>query len=500
MLEFVAGVAQYRLSVKVISRGAGRNAVAAAAYRAGERLHDERLDMTFDYSRRGGVEHSEIMLPGGAPERFADRHTLWNAVEAAERRDDARVAREVQISLPHELTFEQRHELVREYVQKAFVDRGMIADIAMHLPDDEGDGRNFHAHIMLTTRSVDAEGFGLKDRNWNSKELLQDWREEWAEIQNLALRQHLGAEAPQVSHLSLEEQGIDREPTMHLGPTASAIERKGERSERGDLNREIAASNASRAEWLVRRREIEDELVRRGRQFEDTPRGLAYELGKLRLTMEAERDKWAAELRAKVVPAVIRGSDVRHAVTGVARERARQAERDFERTEKRVKSIRERRMQLVSWIRNPQRMIWAKIREVHAIERARHVVADARLAVKVRDDWLRSEAGKAYIANQVHASRSAARIVENEKRTLARKIARADKRIAVVDSVRHKMQIADEMGIKTILRPVNAKHPVQALRALDRNVNAAVGAFPPEARQRAVQAVRAMTLGLSLGR
>lgn len=500
MLEFVADVAQYRLSAKVISRGAGRSAVAAAAYRAGERLHDERLDMPFDYSRRGGVEHSEIMLPVGAPERFADRHTLWNAVEASERRDDAQVAREVQISLPHELTFEQRHELVREFVQKAFVDRGMIADVAMHLPDDDGDDRNFHAHIMLTTRSVDAEGFGLKDRSWNSKELLEDWRETWAEIQNRALRQHLGDKAPQVSHLSLEEQGIDREATVHLGPTASAIERNGERSERGDLNREIGASNNWRAEWLVRRREIEDELVRRGRQFEDTPRGLAHELGKLRETMEAEREKWAAELRTKVVPEVIRGGDVRHAVTGAARERARQAEREFERVEKRVKSIRERRMRLVSWIRNPQRMIWAKIREVHAIERARHAVADARLAVKIRDDWLRSDAGKSYIANQVHASRSAARAVENEQRTLSRKIARADKRIAAVDRVQHKMRIADEIGLKTVLRPVNAKHPVQAIRALDRNVTAAVSAFPPEARQRAAEAVRLMTFGRGLTR
>ena len=114
-------MAQYRFSAQVIKRSDGRSAVAAAAYRAGERLSDERLEMPFDYRARGGVEHTEIMLPEGAPEAFADRSALWNAVEAAEGRSDARVAREVQVSLPHELSTEQRQELVREFVQSAFV-------------------------------------------------------------------------------------------------------------------------------------------------------------------------------------------------------------------------------------------------------------------------------------------------------------------------------------------------------------------------------------------
>ncbi|AGH49285.1 MobA/MobL protein [Sphingomonas sp. MM-1] len=153
-------MAQYRFSAQVISRRDGRSAVAAAAYRAGERLHDERLDMPFDYARRDGVEHSEILLPEGAPARFADRHIVWNAVEAVERRSDAQVAREVQLSLPHELTFEQRLELVRDFARTAFTDRGMIADIALHRPDRHGDERNFHAHILLTTRAIAGESFG----------------------------------------------------------------------------------------------------------------------------------------------------------------------------------------------------------------------------------------------------------------------------------------------------------------------------------------------------
>ena len=174
-------MAQYRFSAKVISRKDGRSAVAAAAYRAGERLQDERLEMSFDYRRRDGVEHTEIMLPEGVPQRLADRHTLWNEVERVEGRCDAQVAREVQLSLPHELTFEQRRELVRDFVQKAFVDRGMVADVAMHAPDKEGDERNYHAHIMLTTRSIHWDGFGKKDRSWNGKDTLQEWREQWAE-------------------------------------------------------------------------------------------------------------------------------------------------------------------------------------------------------------------------------------------------------------------------------------------------------------------------------
>ena len=149
---------------------------------------------------------------------------------------------------------------MREYVQSAFVDRGMIADVAMHTLDKDGDERNYYVHIMLTTRRIDGDSFGKKERDWNHKDTLQDWREQWAEIQNRHLRQHLGPDAPQVTHKSFADQGLDREATVHLGPIVSAIERKGERSERGDTNREIVVVNVDWVDWKSKKRELEDEF------------------------------------------------------------------------------------------------------------------------------------------------------------------------------------------------------------------------------------------------
>jgi predicted nucleic acid-binding Zn-ribbon protein len=493
-------LAQFRLSAQVISRANGRSSVAAAAYRAGERLHDERLDMLFDYERRDGVEHVEIMLPEDAPARFADRQTLWNEVEAVERRHDAQVAREVQISLPHELTFEQRQELVREFVQTAFVDRGMIADVAMHLPDKDGDERNYHAHILLTTRTVDADGFGKKERSWNHKDTLQDWREQWAEIQNRHLRQHLGPDAPQVTHKSLADQGIDREGTVHLGPTASAIERKGERSERGDTNREIAAANADRADWKSQKRAIEDELAQRAPQQPASPQGLQDEMRKLRDSMVAERAKWQTEIARMETPVVIKAHELRREIVSPARARVIEAERNLEATKARVDRISSRRMNLVSWVRNPQRMIWAKIREVHAMDRARREVARARAALKVRQQWVKGEQGQAYVLAKVDQSRAAARPLQSQQRTLERKIARVSKRIERIEKLQEKLRVAEKIGVRSLSRPITVRSPDQLVRNVDRAVMKAVGAFSPEQQKRAIEAARAMTRGLGLGR
>jgi hypothetical protein len=238
-------MAQYRFSSQIIGRRTGRSAVAAAAYRAGASLADERTGEVHDFSRRGGVLHTEIMAPDLAPDWMRDRQRLWNAVEIAERRGDAQLSREVQLSLPHELTDEQRLALVREFVGSQFVARGMIADVAIHAPGREGDDRNHHAHIMLTMRELTGEGFGNKARGWNSPELLQEWREEWANQQNRALERY--GHPTRVDHLSLEVQGIDREPQRHLGAHAHQMEQQGKPSRIGDENRAIDTRNADRA-------------------------------------------------------------------------------------------------------------------------------------------------------------------------------------------------------------------------------------------------------------
>ena len=200
-------MAIYHLRATMISRSAGRSATAAAAYRVGERIEDHRTGLTFDYRARGGVDHVETLAPANAPAWVQDRAALWNAVEAAETRKNSQVAREIRVALPAELGHGQRVELVREFCQREFVARGMVADIALHAPGREGDDRNHHAHILLTTREIGPEGFGAKNRDWNAVEMLEGWREAWARDSNRALEQCGHDE--RIDHRTLEAQRIE---------------------------------------------------------------------------------------------------------------------------------------------------------------------------------------------------------------------------------------------------------------------------------------------------
>jgi len=260
-------VAIYHLSIKIISRGkGGKSAVAAAAYRAAEKIHNEYDGMTHDYTRKGGVVHTEILLPENAPAEYADRAVLWNAVEKIEKAKNAQLAREIEIALPVELTREQNISLVREYVNRHFVAAGMCADFAIH---DKKDG-NPHAHIMLTMRPFEQGGeWGAKQKkeyildpqgnkiydpkkrqykcksipatDWNDQSRAEEWRAGWAELCNQFLER--GNHAERIDHRSYERQGIDQIPTVHLGVAASQMEKKGICTERGNLNREIEVSN-----------------------------------------------------------------------------------------------------------------------------------------------------------------------------------------------------------------------------------------------------------------
>ena len=170
--ERLQDVAIYHLSAKVIGRKAGRSSVAAAAYRAGERLRDTRQGIAHDYRRKGGIVHAEIIAPENAPEWMQNRNRLWNAVEAVERRKDAQLAREIEVALPRELDHTAHLELLREFVRREFVARGMIADIAIHERSARDGQRQPHAHIMLTMRDLTSEGFGSKNRGWNASDVL----------------------------------------------------------------------------------------------------------------------------------------------------------------------------------------------------------------------------------------------------------------------------------------------------------------------------------------
>ena len=209
-------MASYHIQVKIISRGGGKCAVSAAAYRSRDKLYDERLDMTFDYTKKKDLAYAEILLPENAPERLKDRQTLWNEVERVEKRKDARLSREVELALPKELNFEQQVALVKEYAQTQFVDKGMIADFCIHKSD-----KNPHVHIMLTTREVSHDGFGKKVTAWNDKAELLKWREEWANIQNRKLLE--AGHDIQVDHRSFADRGIDLEPTSKIGIAAKYL-------------------------------------------------------------------------------------------------------------------------------------------------------------------------------------------------------------------------------------------------------------------------------------
>ena len=238
-------MAIYHLSVKPVSRAGGRSATAASAYRAAELVHDHTSGEVFDYTRKRGVEHSEIVLPTAAAERdinwARDREALWNAAEMAENRSNSRVAREYEIALPHELTKEQRLALTREFAAEIANRHGVAVDFAIHAPHRRGDERNWHAHLLATTRVIEPGGLGEKstiewsDTNRRKAELepgkkeIESIRDRWEELTNEKLLQH-GHEI-RIDARSLEEQGIEREPTTHLGPAVTGLERRGEPSQ-----------------------------------------------------------------------------------------------------------------------------------------------------------------------------------------------------------------------------------------------------------------------------
>ncbi|WP_099456708.1 MobQ family relaxase [Pseudomonas amygdali] len=251
-------IAIFHASTKSIGRSAGRSSVAAAAYRSGTELVDMRTGLVHDYTRRGGVVSTEIMLPDGTS---AERNALWNAAETAEKRKDGRTGREWTIALPSELDDSARQELASAFGIELATRYGVAVDLAIHLPDREGDNRNHHAHVMTTTRQVSRDAAGLLVMGEKSTMELSDTkrrgmglgsaadevvaiRQLWERMANRAL-ENAGSDA-RIDSRSLKAQGLDREATTHLGPVASDMERRNKASDRGDGNRQVAANNALR--------------------------------------------------------------------------------------------------------------------------------------------------------------------------------------------------------------------------------------------------------------
>ena len=258
-------MAIYHFSMKVVSRANGSSAVAAAAYRSGSCLEDERLGRAQDFSAKSDVVHSEVMLAEGSPERWLDRERLWNEVEAREGRKDAQLAREVEFSIPREMDQAEGVRLAREFVQREFVDRGMVADLNVHWDKAEDGSPKPHAHVMLTMREVKDGAFGPKVREWNATSELQSWRERWAEHVNGRLAE-LGIEAT-IDHRSYRDQGIGLEPQNKIGPAGARREGRGEEAERADDHRAIARRNG---EALLAKPEVAlDAITRQQSTFTD---------------------------------------------------------------------------------------------------------------------------------------------------------------------------------------------------------------------------------------
>ena len=246
-------MAIFHLSVKTISRSTGRSATAAAAYRSGVEITDEQTGEIHDYRRKAGVESVELFLPASAPEWATDRAKLWNAAEQSEKRKNSTVAREFEVALPSELTTDQRRELAHDFARELVKRHGFAVDVAIHAPGKDGDSKNHHAHILCTTRKLTAEGFTEKTRELDDRATgtaeVTHWREQWARLTNSALER--AGHAERIDHRTLEAQGIDRDAGVHLGPTATAIERRGEVSEKTQHRQERQQEAAGKVAAMV---------------------------------------------------------------------------------------------------------------------------------------------------------------------------------------------------------------------------------------------------------
>ena len=347
-------MAIYGYSVSIGSRGGGKNAVAAAAYRAGAELVDHNTGEVKDYSRKGHVEYSEIMLPADAPERFSDRETLWSEVEAVEKRKDSQLYREVTLTLPRELGHEERVELTRSFVKSMFVREGMCADVAIHNPPASDGGEQPHAHVMLTMREVGPDGFGKKNRDWNAKNELERCRDQWSCSVNWRLEE-IGSKA-RVDHRSLAEQNAeaerlfqmaakrgkdqtmerwkqreietDRQPQPKLGPIAKAMEDQGKRSHAGDDIRRVKAENAAH---IAERKSLWQEIKETGMAWRETAARIR------------DRAQTAFHQTVDAAEAMMRGQYQQQALAGAEQLMARQLAQEKAEREAQARAEAEKR-------------------------------------------------------------------------------------------------------------------------------------------------------------
>lgn len=236
------------MSVKPVQRSKGRSSTAAAAYRAACVIEDNRTGLKHDYTKKLGVEHTEIITPNGV--KIPNRSDLWNAAEAAEKRKDGCTAREYEVNLPYQLTAQQRTELAQDFCKQLAEIHGIAVDLCIHKPTDREiaagtDPRNHHAHILTTTRKITNDGLtdkaDIEKAGRKRKDDLNNTRKMWADITNSHLEK--AGHKERIDYRSNKERGLDAKPTIKLGQTASEIERRGIQTTKGDINRAIKSDN-----------------------------------------------------------------------------------------------------------------------------------------------------------------------------------------------------------------------------------------------------------------
>ncbi|MEO0525213.1 MAG: MobQ family relaxase [Pseudomonadota bacterium] len=312
-------MASYHLSVKTIKRSAGRSATAAAAYRVGERIECQREGRIHDYTRKQGIEETFILTPKDAPDWATDRSKLWNEVEASETRRNSVTAREWELALPSEISTEDRSQITRDFAHELVSRYGVAVDVAIHAPHREGDQRNHHAHVLTSTRKLEAEGFTAKTRVLDSAKTggieIEQMRGVWADLQNRALER--AGEAERVDHRSLEAQReaalergdelsaeeLDRDPELKLGPAANSMERR----------EKAAAAREGREYVPVTERGA---VVHAARQARAAFRELRERLDIARDTYAAERDAGQGRVSAGLAALRAAAAKERGAPTG----------------------------------------------------------------------------------------------------------------------------------------------------------------------------------------
>ena len=303
-------MALYHFHVGQVKRSAGQSAIESAAYRAGEKLYSEYYGQVSDYTRKGGVMHTEILLPPHAPREYANRQTLWNAVEDAERNKNAQLAYSFDIALQNEFTLDENIQLVRQFLLDNFVSRGMIADFAVHQPDKKDDGiPNPHFHVLCPIRPLNPDGtWGAKQRrvyredgkfdavpttDWGKPETLEAWREAWAALCNAKFEEK--GLPDRVDHRSYERQGVERHPTVHEGVAVRQMEARGIVTNKGERNRWIKSANAMLRSLRDMIKELVDWLTDAHVKLNNTP-----SLEALLMEYMDERNAGAWSNKAKV--------------------------------------------------------------------------------------------------------------------------------------------------------------------------------------------------------